>query len=202
MSVTFAGGISFLIAIIILGFIYYDVSKDYGQAARDMWCLDSVARSPLYSINGETIAGAPILQAFGASSKFMRDMLHYVDTNINPNYWQWAVNRWLSARFDLLSAVTIGVTGCIAVSTPTISAALAGSVLSFSGGMTFTLLFLNALSEPLVTYLPLPYLLLPSILSQSNFTSQASPKTKSSALLTAAKHGQRTSRSRNALFAG
>ncbi|KAG1786366.1 cysteine protease required for autophagy [Suillus plorans] len=31
---------------------------------------------------------------------------------------------------------------------------------------------------------------LPSILSQSNFTSQASPKTKSSALLTAAKHGK------------
>ncbi|KAG1736670.1 cysteine protease required for autophagy [Suillus paluster] len=31
---------------------------------------------------------------------------------------------------------------------------------------------------------------LPSILSQSNFTSQASPKTKNSALLTAAKHGK------------
>ncbi|KAG1865617.1 hypothetical protein C8R48DRAFT_772614 [Suillus tomentosus] len=192
MSVTFAGGISFLIAIIILGFIYYDVSKDYGQAARDMWCL---------------------------------------------------VNRWLSARFDLLSAVTIGVTGCIAVSTPTISAALAGSVLSFSGGMTFTLLFLedsfderfviiepvdiirsrNHSERPLRTIGDIPPssmyastssthisdlptrlsgwlshtftdsstdLLLPSILSQSNFTSQASPKTKSSALLTAAKHGK------------
>lgn len=48
------------------------------------------------------------------------------------------VNRWLSARFDLLSAVTVGVTGCIAVSTPTISAALAGFALSFAGGMTFT----------------------------------------------------------------
>lgn len=142
VSVTFAGGIPFLIAIIILGFIYYDVSKDYGQAARDMRRLDSVARSPLYSIYGETIAGAPILRAFGASSKFMRDMLRYVDTNINPNYWQWAVNRWLSARFDLLSAVTVGVTGCIAVATPTISAALAGFALSFAGGMTFTLLFL------------------------------------------------------------
>ncbi|KAG1805855.1 uncharacterized protein BJ212DRAFT_1283256, partial [Suillus subaureus] len=49
---------------------------------------DSMARSPLYSIFGETIAGAPILRAFGASSKFLRDMLRCVDTNINPYYWQ------------------------------------------------------------------------------------------------------------------
>jgi hypothetical protein len=39
-----------------------------------------VARSPLYSIFGETIAGAPILRAFGASSKFLRDMLRCADT--------------------------------------------------------------------------------------------------------------------------
>lgn len=142
VSVTLAGGVPFLIAIVILGFIYYDVSKNYGQAARDMRRLDSVARSPLYSIYGETIAGAPILRAFGASSKFLRDMLRCVDTNTNPNYWQWAVNRWLSARFDLLSATTVGVIGLIAVSTPTISAALAGFALSFAGGMTWTLLFL------------------------------------------------------------
>ncbi|KAG2036744.1 multidrug resistance-associated ABC transporter [Suillus americanus] len=142
VSVTFAGGIPCLIAVIFLGFVYYDVAKDYGQAARDMRRLDSVARSPLYSIYGETIAGAPILRAFGASSKFLRDMLRCVDTNINPYYWQWAVNRWLSTRFDVLSAATVGVIGLIAVSTPTISAALAGFALSFAGGMTWTLLFL------------------------------------------------------------
>lgn len=142
VSISFAGGVPFLIAIFLLGFIYYNVAKDYGQAARDMRRLDSVARSPLYSIYGETIAGAPILRAFGASSKFLRDMLRCVDTNTTPYYWQWSVNRWLSSRFDLLSATTVGVVGVIAVATPTISAALAGFALSFAGGMTFTLLFL------------------------------------------------------------
>ena len=42
--------------------------------------LDSVTRSPLYSIYGETIAGVPVIRAFGASSKFLRDMLRCVDT--------------------------------------------------------------------------------------------------------------------------
>lgn len=41
---------------------------------------DSVTRSPLYSLYGETIAGVSVLRAFGASSKFMRDMLRCADT--------------------------------------------------------------------------------------------------------------------------
>lgn len=45
---------------------------------------DSVTRSPLYSIYSETIAGVTILRAFGASSKFLRDMLKCVDTVGTP----------------------------------------------------------------------------------------------------------------------
>lgn len=56
------------------------VGKVYGQTSRDMRRLDSVTRSPLYSIYGETIAGVTVLRAFGASTKFMRDMLRCVDT--------------------------------------------------------------------------------------------------------------------------
>ena len=41
---------------------------------------DSVTRSPLYSIYGETISGVAVLRAFGASSKFLRDMLRCADT--------------------------------------------------------------------------------------------------------------------------
>lgn len=44
---------------------------------------DSVTRSPLYSIYGETISGVTVLRAFGASSKFLRDMLCCVDTVSN-----------------------------------------------------------------------------------------------------------------------
>ena len=73
------------------------VGKVYGQTSRDMrrlgmcqshypvdillMCVpDSVTRSPLYSIYGETIAGVTVIRAFGASSKFLRDMLCCVDT--------------------------------------------------------------------------------------------------------------------------
>jgi hypothetical protein len=54
---------------------------------------DSVTRSPLYSLYGETISGVAILRAFGASSKFLRDMLRCVDTNICPYFWMWGGTR-------------------------------------------------------------------------------------------------------------
>jgi hypothetical protein len=50
---------------------------------------DSVTRSPLYSIYGETIAGVTIIRAFGASSKFLRDMLRCVDTVSPSKYHVW-----------------------------------------------------------------------------------------------------------------
>lgn len=142
VTVSIVGGLPFICAGVVLGYMYYSVAKVYGQTARDMRRLDSVTRSPLYSIYGETIAGVTILRAFGASSMFLRDMIRCVDTNANPYYWMWGVNRWLSTRFNLLSCVLIGLTGFVAVLSPSISAALAGFALTFASSVTHNLLFL------------------------------------------------------------
>jgi len=140
--VTAVGGLPFLIAIMLLSFVYYSVGKVYGQTSRDMRRLDSVTRSPLYSIYGETIAGVTIIRAFGAGSRFLRDMLYNVDTNINPYFWMWGVNRWLSIRFNLTSAAIVGITGLVVLLTPGIDASLAGFALAFVSTMTNDLLFM------------------------------------------------------------
>ncbi|KAH9932951.1 ATP-binding cassette transporter [Fomitopsis serialis] len=142
LTITYIGGLPFLLAAFIFGSLYYSVGKVYGQTSRDMRRLDSVTRSPLYSIYGETIAGVTVLRAFGASTKFMRDMLRCVDTNTNPYYWMWGVNRWLSARFNLLSSAVVGVTAFVCVLTPGITASLAGMALAFSSTILNDLLFL------------------------------------------------------------
>ncbi|KAF8069172.1 multidrug resistance-associated ABC transporter [Lyophyllum atratum] len=142
VTVSVVGGPLFILAVIVLGVIYYNAAKVYGQTSRDMRRLDSVTRSPLYSIYGETIAGVTILRAFGASSKFLRDMLCCVDTNANPFYWMWGVNRWLSMRFNLLSCGVIGATAVVALITPSINAPLAGFALTFASTITGDLLFM------------------------------------------------------------
>ncbi|KZT01063.1 multidrug resistance-associated ABC transporter [Laetiporus sulphureus 93-53] len=142
ITITYVGGFPFLLAAVLFGTLYYSIGKVYGQTSRDMRRLDSVTRSPLYSIYGETIAGVTVLRAFGASTKFMRDMLRCVDTNANPYYWMWGVNRWLSARFNLLSSAVVGVTAFIAILTPSINASLAGFALAFASTVLNDLLFL------------------------------------------------------------
>ena len=42
------------------------------------------------------------------------------------------MNRWLSARFNLLSSAVIGMTAFVAVLTPGIDASLAGFALAFA----------------------------------------------------------------------
>ncbi|VDB91250.1 unnamed protein product [Peniophora sp. CBMAI 1063] len=142
VTISVVGGLPFLLTALLIGVLYYNSAQVYGQTSRDMRRLDSATRSPLYSIYGETIAGVAIIRAFGASSKFLRDMLRCVDTNTNPYYWMWGVNRWLSVRFNVLSAVIVGMTGLVSVLSVRIDAALAGFMLAFASNITNDILFL------------------------------------------------------------
>ncbi|CAK5268756.1 unnamed protein product, partial [Mycena citricolor] len=50
VTISFVGGVPFIVATILTGIFYYNVAKVYGQTSRDMRRLDSVTRSPLYSM--------------------------------------------------------------------------------------------------------------------------------------------------------
>ncbi|KAG9126425.1 hypothetical protein FRC07_003485 [Ceratobasidium sp. 392] len=142
ITVTYVGGLRFFILASIMGMLYYNVSKVYGQTSRDMRRLDSVTRSPLYSIYGETIAGVTVIRAFGASSTFLRDMLRCVDTNASPYFGMWSVNRWLSVRFNLLSAGVVALTAVVVLVDTNVTASFAGFALAFASTITSDLLFM------------------------------------------------------------
>lgn len=53
--------------------------------------LNSVTRSPLYSLFGETVSGVSVIRAFGASTIELRKMLTLADTNVVAYAWTWYV---------------------------------------------------------------------------------------------------------------
>lgn len=86
--------------------VYYQAGSIYGQTSRDMRRLDSVTRSPLYSLFGETVSGVAVLRAFGASeytdhmlflyeahvsigNMAMKNMMKLADTNLLAFAWSW-----------------------------------------------------------------------------------------------------------------
>ncbi|KAJ7916824.1 multidrug resistance-associated ABC transporter [Mycena leptocephala] len=147
LTVSFVGGTPFVLGALVASFFYYQgaLFQVYGQTCRDLRRLGmyhSFTRSPLYSMYSETIAGVAVLRAFGASSKFLREMLQHVDTNCNPSYWTWGVNRWLSIRMTSFASIITAFMALLAVLNKDISASLAGFALAFSGTITFDLLLL------------------------------------------------------------
>ncbi|KAJ7737145.1 multidrug resistance-associated ABC transporter [Mycena maculata] len=139
ITISFVGGPIFIVATFVVAVIYYRVAKTYGQASRDMRRIDSVTRSPLYSMYSETISGVAVLRSFGASSKFLRDMFRHVDTNMNPGYWTWGVSRWFTIRMTCLSSIIMALIALLAVLNDKISAPLAGFALAFANTLTYDL---------------------------------------------------------------
>lgn len=131
--------------------IYYQAGSIYGQTSRDMRRLDSVTRSPLYSLFGETVSGVAVYRAFGASTLTLKRMIQLADTNNLCFFWTWTVNRWLSARFNMLSSAMIGLTAVIVLGTPGVTAAMAGFALAFAGGISHDLLFVVSPTQALLT---------------------------------------------------
>ncbi|KAH8822793.1 P-loop containing nucleoside triphosphate hydrolase protein [Flagelloscypha sp. PMI_526] len=121
-----------LIPIVILGCIYFLVGKAYATAARDLRRLDSVSRSPLYSMYSETIAGVSVIRAFGGSTKFMKEMMSQINTNMSPQYWIQTLNLWLMMRYFLLSTSVLTLASALCVSRKSIDAGFAGFILTFA----------------------------------------------------------------------
>ncbi|WWD20306.1 hypothetical protein CI109_104782 [Kwoniella shandongensis] len=147
VSITYVGGLPFIIAGGIILVVYYQAGSIYGQTSRDMRRLDSVTRSPLYSLFGETVSGVAVLRAFGASTISLKYMMRLADTNLLAFAWSWTVNRWLSARFNLLGAVMIGLTAVAVLIAPGVDAAMAGFALSFAGTICHDMLFTDLKRE-------------------------------------------------------
>lgn len=73
----------------------------------------------------------------------MLTQIHRVDKNIAFYYFLWASNRWLSVRFQLLSALLVGVTAFILLSVAkNIDASIAGFALTFALSVSSNILFL------------------------------------------------------------
>ncbi|CAA7267286.1 unnamed protein product [Cyclocybe aegerita] len=138
-SLTFVGGWPFLATASALFGVAYFVGQIFGHVARDLRRLSSITSSPLFALYGESISGLTVIRAFGMSTKFLRDMIICADTNMNPYYWSAGLHRWLTVRFQLGTAVLIGLIAAISLVTPSVDASLAGLALAFASTLSLEL---------------------------------------------------------------
>ncbi|CAG8497498.1 9417_t:CDS:10 [Paraglomus brasilianum] len=127
----------FIIAAVIFGIIFMVVGALFTRASRELKRMDSVTRSPLYTHFTETLAGVTTIRAFGATKRFMEEMLTRIDNNARPFFFVWLINRWLSMRFNVTGSFVSFIAAIFLLwNIDSVDAGLAGLSLSFA--MNFT----------------------------------------------------------------
>ncbi|ORZ17379.1 P-loop containing nucleoside triphosphate hydrolase protein [Absidia repens] len=122
----------FILPMLIVAALSIGVGVMFISTSRELRRMDSVSRSPLFSHFTETIVGVTTIRAFGATRRFLQDMLDRVDINSRPYYYVWLVNRWVSVRIAFMgAAINVLTSFIILLNVDRMDAALAGFCLSF-----------------------------------------------------------------------
>ncbi|KAI9327008.1 hypothetical protein DFJ73DRAFT_632281 [Zopfochytrium polystomum] len=133
----------FLVFMAPMMFLYYLVGTRYLASSRELKRLESVTRSPIYSMFSETLMGCSTIRAFGAEQRFIEENLRRVDVNNRAYYFMWCSNRWLGVRISTIAAVAIFVaTLIIAQTRDYIGAGFAGLALTWSLSLSQDLIWL------------------------------------------------------------
>ncbi|KAE8269197.1 hypothetical protein A4X09_0g3134 [Tilletia walkeri] len=127
-------GIFILLAFFAIGALYLG-------SARDLKRIESVTRSPIYSLIGEVLSGSVIIRAYADSGRFARHTLRLIDMTNRPFLSLWLANRWLSIRVDSMAALTAVCTALLMILNPRVDAGLAGFTLSYTIQLVDTVLW-------------------------------------------------------------
>ncbi|KAL7541096.1 hypothetical protein ACHAXR_012630 [Thalassiosira sp. AJA248-18] len=104
----------FAIALPFLAFFYIYAMNYFRQVSRETKRLDSIARSPVYSIFSETLGGLTTIRAFGKSEEFTCSFDSLLDKNTQATYCNKTADRWLATRLESIAAAIVGLAALFA----------------------------------------------------------------------------------------
>ncbi|KAN0061178.1 Transporter of the ATP-binding cassette (ABC) [Thecaphora frezii] len=120
-----------LAAIVIIG-VYYIIGALYLVSSRDLKRIESVERSPIYTVVGEVLSGCVTIRAYGDAGRFTRHTLRLVDKANRAFFFLWYTNRWLSIRVDVAGAFVAFLAAIFLLLNVDMEASLAGFILSYA----------------------------------------------------------------------
>jgi len=94
----------FTLCLIPMLYLYRVLQKYFSITYRELKRLDSVQRSPIYALFGETLDGVPTIRAFEAEKSLMTKMVHMLDNQQHAYFLNFAAISWLAVRLEIMSA--------------------------------------------------------------------------------------------------
>ncbi|EJD41418.1 hypothetical protein AURDEDRAFT_115494 [Auricularia subglabra TFB-10046 SS5] len=119
----------YIFALVILVWLHLYFARGYVPASRDLGRLSSITQSPMLTILGETLQGLTTIRAFGVEFQFLDTLFQRLDTFHSALYYEFVCDYWLRYRFDVLGAISFGISAATAIYMD-LSAGLAAIVLT------------------------------------------------------------------------
>jgi len=89
---------------VVLTAVFVYVNRFYVTASRQIRRLDSAAKSPLYSLIGDSVNGLHVIRAFGAQKALVNHCDGLIDVSQKAYFVRFATQQWLTLVLDLMAA--------------------------------------------------------------------------------------------------
>ncbi|PVU90165.1 hypothetical protein BB559_004764 [Furculomyces boomerangus] len=87
----------------------------YLKTSRQVKNIESVSRSPVYSLLSETLSGMITIRAFNKNNRFLSMFADYQNTNSRAFFTFLSAIRWFSFRLDIIISIFIAVTSFLMI---------------------------------------------------------------------------------------
>ncbi|PVD37039.1 hypothetical protein C0Q70_04032 [Pomacea canaliculata] len=132
----------FMSVIFPLAVGYYALQRFFVPTSRQLKRLEAVTRSPIYNHFSETLSGASVIRAFGATNRFVRECLQRIDKNQVFYFAGITANRWLGVWIEMVSTSIVFASSVFVLVTPDITGGQAGLSITYALQITQALKWL------------------------------------------------------------
>ena len=108
---------NYYIVVVLVGVImaYYKLQKFYRYSSRGLRRLESIQRSPLYTLMADALGSGPVIRAQNAQSFFCGKVAEKVDEINRVNLTITAASQWLSMRLQLMGGFVAVILTSLAI---------------------------------------------------------------------------------------
>lgn len=129
-----------MVYILPLAFLYRYIQQYYLNASRELQRLNSISRSPIFALFGESLSGLTTIRGYGKVSDFVKLNEDKIDENQRAHFLSTTANRWLGLRLEFVgTCVVFGSALFAVVSRNTLAAGLVGLSLTYALQLTSNL---------------------------------------------------------------
>ncbi|EGC28816.1 hypothetical protein DICPUDRAFT_159691 [Dictyostelium purpureum] len=87
--------------------IYYFIQKVYRASSRELKRMESISRSPVFSLFQETYNGLITIRSYQQQIRFLKLVQNNINVNLRLFFYSFSVHRWIGIRLELISSLVV-----------------------------------------------------------------------------------------------